>query len=312
MFFPECPFHGGPVQAIGCRATNPQCLWERHSQGCWRGRALSMQFANDHPGRSQHFPLKRIEQVLFLWQVISEQFRILKTNELLHIGGSKGALSPGAEVERLRRTNDALCQQASGISGDAKTTTSRHAQLSGAWSRRRGPFCRSSRTGGSCMAFVWDFIRKTTWRRSPKPWELHQKSSRDLRLGLRFDKIYDIYYSTYSNAPSMNQTGIKQYSTKAWCLWSQVSVLDGEEDQAIRDEIGRLVRQDIELNMWGKSGWPCRLMQAERSCAVSVTCLLNMKTGKVKTTGLLLESTLAGNSWRLCRLHELILWFESP
>ena len=216
MFFPECPFHGGPVQAIGCRATNPQCLWERHSQGCWRGRALSMQFANDHPGRSQHFPLKRIEQVLFLWQVISEQFRILKTNELLHIGGSKGALSPGAEVERLRRTNDALCQQASGISGDAKTTTSRHAQLSGAWSRRRGPFCRSSRTGGSCMAFVWDFIRKTTWRRSPKPWELHQKSSRDLRLGLRFDKIYDIYYSTYSNAPSMNQTGIKQYSTKAW------------------------------------------------------------------------------------------------
>ena len=104
----------------------------------------------------------------------------------------------------------------------------------------------------------------------------------------------------------------KVSNSKAWCLWSQVSVLDGEEDQAIRDEIGRLVRQDIELNMWGKSGWPCRLMQAERSCAVSVTCLLNMKTGKVKTTGLLLESTLAGNSWRLCRLHELILWFESP
>ena len=95
--FPECPFHGGPVQAIGCRATNPQCLWERHSQGCRRGRALSMQFANDHPGTSQHFPLKRIEQVLFLWQIISEQFRIQKTNELLHIGGSKGP----AQVQKL-------------------------------------------------------------------------------------------------------------------------------------------------------------------------------------------------------------------
>ncbi len=61
--------------------------------------------------------------------------------------------------------------------------------------------------------------------------------------------------------------------SKAWCLWNQVSVLDGEEDQAIRDEIGRLVRHDINvLNMWGNPGWRCRLMQAEGLRTVSVAC----------------------------------------
>ena len=111
-------------------------------------RTLSMQFANDHLAHLN----KRMEQVLFLWQVI-----YLKTKEPhgtpAHSGFFLVRAPNTAQVQKLNAYVAPMmpCVNRPVCTGDAKATFRaelRNAQLSGAWSGRRGPFCRCSPTGG--------------------------------------------------------------------------------------------------------------------------------------------------------------------